>query len=70
MRKKTGFRRNNNRRQVSRPFDAQIKQLNRESLILVTLVNAKEFCHECFNRGIKVGVGDTLNDESVIIYKD
>ena len=69
MRKKTGFRRNNKKRQASRPFDAQIRQLNRESLILVALVNAKEFCHECFNRGIKVGVGGTL-DESVIIYKD
>jgi len=53
----------------SRPFDAQIKQLKRESLILVTIVKAKDFCHECFNRGIKVGVGDTL-DDSVIIYKD
>lgn len=53
----------------SRPFDAQIKQLRRESIILVTLVKAKDFCHECFNRGIKVGVGDTL-DDSVIIYKD
>ena len=53
----------------SRPFDAQIRQLKRESLILVTLVKAKDFCHECFNRGIKVGVGDTL-DDSVIIYKD
>lgn len=69
MRKKVSFRKNNKKRQVSRPFDAQIRQLNRESLILVTLVNAKEFCHECFKRGIKVGVGDTL-DESVIIYKD
>ena len=69
MKKKIGFRKNN-RRQVSRPFDAQIRQLNRESLILVNLVNAKSFANECFRRGIKIGVGDTLNDESVIIYKD
>lgn len=54
----------------TRPFEGLVKQLKRESLVLVTLVKAKDFCHECFNRGIKVGVGDTLNDESVIIYKD
>ena len=54
----------------SRPFDAQIRQLKRESLILVSLVKARPFVQECFNRGIKVGVGDTLNDDSVIIYKD
>lgn len=68
MRKKIGFRKNN-RRQVSRPFDAQIRQLNRESLILVNLVNVKSFANECFRRGIKVGVGDVYND-GVIIYKD
>ena len=53
----------------SRPFDAQIKQLKRESLILVSLVKAKPFAKECFDRGIKIGVGDVYND-SVIIYKD
>lgn len=53
----------------SRSFEAQIKQLKRESLILVSFPKCKAFAQECFNRGIKVGVGDA-NDYGVILYKE
>ena len=53
----------------TRPFDGLIRQLNRETLVLVNLDKAKAFVRACFDRGIKVDVGDTYRN-GVIIYKD
>lgn len=65
-------RRNNKGVKVSqtRPFEGLVKQLKRESLVLVTFTDVKAFAKECFDRGIKVGVGDVYEDKGIIIYKD
>lgn len=51
------------------PFDGKIKQLRKETLILISLNEAKDFVKECFKQRIKVGVGSVYNG-GVIIFKD
>lgn len=58
-----------NKKSESKPFEGKIKQLNKESLILISLNDAKAFVKECFKQRIKVGVGSVYNG-GVIIYKD
>lgn len=52
----------------SRPFDGKIRQLKKEHLILVNLVESREFARECFRRGIEIGVGSEYNG-GVILYE-
>lgn len=52
----------------TRPFDGLIRQLNKESLVLVNLDNAKSFIQECGKRGIICGVGSKYNG-GLVIYK-
>lgn len=63
----------NNRKNVqvkeTKPFEGLIKQLNRETLVLVNIYKAKDFVKACFDEGIKVDVGSTYKD-GVVIYKD
>ena len=54
---------------VTRPFSGKIKQLEKETVILINLEQAKPFVQECFKQRIKVGVGSVYNG-GVIIYKD
>lgn len=51
------------------PFEGLIKQLDRETLVLVNIYKAKDFVKACFDQGIKVDVGSTYKD-GVVIYKD
>lgn len=64
---------NNNKKNVqvkeTKPFEGLIKQLERETLVLVNIYKAKDFAKACFDRGIKVDVGSTYKD-GVVIYKD
>lgn len=53
----------------TKPFEGLIKQLERETLVLVNIYKAKDFAKACFDRGIKVDVGSTYKD-GVVIYKD
>lgn len=53
----------------TKPFEGLIKQLERETLVLVNLEKAKDFAKACFDQGIKVDVGSTYKD-GIIIYKD
>lgn len=53
----------------TKPFEGLIKQLERETLVLVNIYKAKDFVKACFDKGIKVDVGSTYKD-GVVIYKD
>ena len=53
----------------TKPFEGLIKQLNKETLVLVNIYKAKDFVRACFDQGIKVDVGSTFNG-GVVIYKD
>ena len=53
----------------TKPFEGLIKQLERETLVLVNIYKAKDFVKACFDQGIKVDVGSTYKD-GVVIYKD
>lgn len=68
MKKNNKYQKNQKVRK-SNPFEGKIKQLKKETLILVNLDEAKPFVQECFRQRIKVGVGDVYNG-GVIIYKD
>ena len=61
----------NNRKKnaQTKPFEGLIKQLERETLVLVNIYKAKDFVKACFDEGIKVDVGSTYKD-GVVIYKD
>ena len=60
--------RNNKAEKPTRPFDGLIRRLNKESLVLVNLNNAKSFIQECGKRGIICGVGSKYNG-GLVIYK-
>jgi len=62
---------NNRKNEVkeTKPFEGLIKQLERETLVLVNIYKAKDFVKACFDKGIKVDVGSTYKD-GVVIYKD
>ena len=64
-RKANGQKKNN----VSRPFDGKIRQLKRETLILVNLTEAVPFIEECAKRKIRVKTGDTYNG-GIIVYEN
>lgn len=51
------------------PFEGLIKQLRKESLVLVNLEKARPFAEACFAQGIKIGVGSVYNG-GVVIYED
>ena len=53
----------------TKPFEGLIKQLQKETLVLVNIYKAKDFVKACFDKGIKVDVGSTFKD-GVVIYKD
>ena len=53
----------------TKPFEGLIKQLDRETLVLVNIYKAKDFVKACFDEGIKVDVGSTYKG-GVVIYKD
>lgn len=59
----------NKKQSETKPFEGKIKQLQKETLILISLNDAKAFVQECFKQRIKVGVGSVYNG-GVIIYKD
>ena len=60
--------RNNKAQKPTRPFEGLIKQLNKESLVLVNLNKAEDFIRECGNRKIVCGVGSRYKD-GIVIYK-
>ncbi len=71
MKQKYSNKNNKKNAQVkeTKPFEGLIKQLNRETLVLVNIYKAKDFVKACFDEGIKVDVGSTYKD-GVVIYKD
>jgi len=60
--------RNNKAQKPTRPFEGLIKQLNKESLVLVNLNKAEAFVRECGKQNIVCGVGSTYKD-GIVIYK-
>ena len=70
---KQKYNNKNNKKNVqvkeTKPFEGLIKQLERETLVLVNIYKAKDFVKACFDEGIKVDVGGTYK-EGVVIYKD
>ena len=71
MKQKYSNRNNKKNVQVkeTKPFEGLIKQLQKETLLLVNIYKAKDFVKACFDKGIKVDVGSTYKD-GVVIYKD
>ena len=59
----------NKKNRETKPFEGLIKQLERETLVLVNIYKAKDFVKACFDEGVKVDVGSTYKD-GVVIYKD
>ena len=53
----------------TRPFDGLIKQLQRETLVLVNLNKLPAFVQECSNRHIVVGLGSTYGESKVVFTK-
>jgi len=56
--------RKNNKNQsknINRPFDAEIKQMRKEKVILVTGIKVKPFVEACVKRGIELKVGSAYN---------
>lgn len=53
---------------VTRPFDAEIKQMRKEKVILVTGIKIMPFANECVKRGIDIQVGSAYND-GIIFYE-
>ena len=71
MKQKYSNKNNRKNAQVkeTKPFEGLIKQLQRETLVLVNLQQAKPFVKACFDQKIKVGVGSVYNG-GVVIYED
>lgn len=71
MKQKYSNKNNRKNAQVkeTKPFEGLIKQLERETLVLVNIYKAKDFVKACFDEGIKVDIGSTYKD-GVVIYKD
>lgn len=53
---------------VNRPFDAEIKQMRKNKVILITGIKVKPFAEACTKRGIELKVGSAYND-GIIFYE-
>lgn len=53
----------------ARPFDAEIRQMRKNTVILVTGIKVKPFTEECLKRGIDLRVGSTYNG-GTIFFED
>ena len=53
---------------ASRPFDAQIRQMRKNRVILITGIKVKPFAEECVKRGIDLQVGSAYNG-GIIFYE-
>lgn len=51
-----------------RPFDAEIRQMRRNHVILVNISKVNQFVQECKNRGIVLGKGSEY-ENGVIYYE-
>ena len=50
-----------NKTKKARPFDAEIRQMRSNKVILVTGIKVKPFIGECEKRGIQLGEGSDYN---------
>lgn len=53
---------------INRPFDAEIKQMRKNTVILITGIKVKPFAEECVKRGIDLKVGSAYKD-GIIFYE-
>ena len=70
MKKKYFARKGNKAQKPTTPFEGKIKQLKKETLILVNLDEAKPFVQECFKQHIKVDVASKAYNGGVFVYLD
>ena len=61
-------KKNNNKKSMSRPFDAEIKQMKKEKVILIAGIKIQPFAEACAKRGIELGVGSAYNG-GVVLYE-
>ena len=52
----------------ARPFDAEIRQMRKNTVILITGIKVKPFIEECAKRGIDLQVGSAYNG-GIIFYE-
>ena len=55
------MKKNNKTQKASRPFSAEISQMRKNRVILVTGIKVKPFTEECEKRGIELKVGSAYN---------
>ena len=53
---------------INRPFDAEIKQMRKNKVILITGIKVKPFAEACVQRGIDLRVGSAYNN-GIIFYE-
>lgn len=53
---------------INRPFDAEIKQMRKNKVILITGFKVKPFTEECEKRGIDLQKGHAYNN-GIIFYE-
>ena len=58
----------NNKTQKVRPFSAEISQMRKNRVILITGIKVKPFAEECAKRGIDLQVG-SVYDNGIIFYE-
>ena len=56
------------KKQIVRPFDAEIRQMRKNRVILVNITKVESFVAECNARGIALGKGSQL-DNGVIMFE-
>ena len=54
---------------VNRPFDAEIKQMRKNTVILIAGIKVKPFTEECEKRGIELKVGPAYNGGIIFFEK-
>ena len=58
----------NSKTQKVRPFSAEISQMRKNRVILITGIKVKPFAEECAKRGIDLQVGSAY-DNGIIFYE-
>lgn len=53
---------------INRPFDAEIKQMRKNKVILIAGIKVKPFTEECIKRSINLMVGSAYKD-GIIFYE-
>ena len=62
------MKKNSKTKKASRPFSAEISQMRKNRVILITGIKVKPFAEECAKRGIDLQAGSAY-DNGIIFYE-